>query len=130
MDKVVHFEIPAENIERANKFYSDIFGWKINKVPLVGGEEYCIANTVETDEKGMPKSPGAINGGIMKKGGTGIYPVIVIKVESIRQSIEKIKRSGCKTVMDIVPVGDFGLYARFEDTEGNIMGIWQDVKKE
>lgn len=34
-----------------------------------------------------------------------------------------------KIAMDIVPVGDFGLYARFEDTEGNIMGIWQDVKK-
>ncbi|HLD97299.1 MAG TPA: VOC family protein, partial [Candidatus Nanoarchaeia archaeon] len=60
MDKVVHFEIPADDMTRAEKFYNDNFGWKITKVPMPGGE-YFLVNTVDTDEKGMPKSPGAIN---------------------------------------------------------------------
>jgi uncharacterized protein len=37
MDKVIHFEIPAEDTERADKFYSQVFGWNINKAPLDEG---------------------------------------------------------------------------------------------
>ena len=126
MDKVVHFEIPADDMTRAEKFYNDNFGWKITKVPMPGGE-YFLVNTVDTDEKGMPKSPGAINGGLMKREGTGQTPVIVIKVASLEHALEKIKKSGGKVVMDKMNVGDMGLYARITDTEGNVIGIWQDL---
>ncbi len=51
MDKVVHFEIPADDLARANKFYSNLFGWKINQVSQFN---YAIINTVKTDEKEMP----------------------------------------------------------------------------
>ena len=126
MDKVVHFEIPADDMTRAEKFYKDNFGWNITKVPMAGGE-YFLVNTVDTDEKGMPKSPGAINGGLMKREGTGQTPVIVIKVASLEHALEKIKKSGGKVVMDKMNVGDMGLYARITDTEGNVIGIWQDL---
>jgi len=59
MNKVVHFEIPFDNSERAQKFYKDVFGWQINKFPDM---YYYIAITAETDQKTMvPKEPGAIN---------------------------------------------------------------------
>ncbi len=126
MDKVVHFEIPAEDMARAEKFYKENFDWNITKVPMAGGE-YFLVNTVDTDEKGMPKSPGAINGGLMKREGTAQTPVIVIKVASLDQALGKIKKSGGKVVMDKMNVGDMGLYARITDTEGNIIGVWQDL---
>lgn len=125
MNKVVHFEIPADDMERAQKFYKETFGWQVNNIPEMN---YCIVNTVETDKKGMPKTPGAINGGMVKRDETGKHPVIVIKVPSIEEHIKKVEQAGGKVVMPTVPVGDMGFYARFRDTEGNIIGLWEDRK--
>lgn len=123
MDKVVHFEIPAGDMERAKKFYSKIFGWKINDVPNM---EYSIVHTVEVDAKNMPKEPGAINGGIMTNANVKT-PVIVISVKSVDSYHKKIEKAGGKIVMPTTKVADMGLYARFQDTEGNIIGIWQNL---
>jgi len=60
MDKVVHFEIPADDLERARKFYTSVFGWKMESVPEM---EYILIGTTLVDEKGMPTEPGGINGG-------------------------------------------------------------------
>ncbi len=62
MDSVVHFEIPADDTGRAQKFYSDIFGWNIVKAPMPG-MEYFIVHTTPVDDKQMPTKPGVINGG-------------------------------------------------------------------
>ncbi len=64
MGKVVHFEIPADDLARAKKFYSTVFGWTLNEFPEM---EYTIAKTVESDQNGMPKEPGAINGGMLQR---------------------------------------------------------------
>ncbi|MBI2675208.1 MAG: VOC family protein [Candidatus Aenigmarchaeota archaeon] len=125
MDKVVHFEVPAEDLERARKFYTGVFGWKIDRVPNM---DYQIVSTVETDEKGMPKEPGAINGGMMMKHDDTPSPVIVINVAKMEDSLRNLKESGGRVVMEPQKVGDMGLYARFVDPEGNLMGIWQDLK--
>ncbi len=126
MDKVVHFEIPADDVRRANKFYTSVFGWKISKAPV--DMEYYMVHTVETNKKGMPQEPGAINGGLMKRM-AGEQPVIVINVKSLKDALKKIKDAGGNIVMKEQKVGDFGLYARVTDTEGNIIGVWQDLKK-
>ena len=126
MDKVVHFEIPVDNLGRAKEFYQDLFGWKITEVP---GMPYWIVHTVETDEQQMPKESGAINGGFFKKeDDEKISPVIVINVPDIDEYIMKIEQAGGKIILPKNQVGEFGLYARFEDTEGNVVGIWQDLK--
>ena len=70
-----------------------------------------------------PKEPGAINGGLLPKDPTGTNPVIVIDVPSLDEHIKKIKSVGGKTVMPKMQVGNFGLYARVKDTEGNVTGI-------
>src|SRR3972149_1518157 len=67
---VVHFEIPADDPERAAKFYRELFGWEISKWggPVGGGEgpEYWMVRTVPTDAAGQPTRPG-VNGGLMRR---------------------------------------------------------------
>jgi uncharacterized protein len=62
VDKVQHFEIPADDMARAKKFYSSVFGWKIQDVP---GLEYAMADSVETDQNRQPI--GGTNGAILKR---------------------------------------------------------------
>ena len=124
MNKVVHFEIPYDDQSRAQKFYQDVFGWQINKFPDM---DYYIATTGPSDENGRQKEPGAINGGLLPKDPTGPNPVIVIDVPSVEEHIKKIESSGGKTVMPVMKIGEFGLYARVTDTEDNVIGIWQTL---
>ena len=126
MDKVVHFEIPVDDITRAHKFYSTVFGWKMNPVP---GMDYTIVHTVEIDEKHMPKEPGAINGGMMKRNEHIKSPVITINVENVDNAIENTKIHGGTLVMGKLQVGDMGYTAYIQDTEGNVIGLWQNLKK-
>lgn len=67
-NSVVHFEIPADDVERAGDFYRQAFGWDVSAMPEMG---YTILNTTPTNEQGMPSTPGAINGGMMKRGEMG-----------------------------------------------------------
>ena len=88
MNKVVHFEIPYDNQERAQKFYQEVFGWQITKFPEM---EYYLANTTDSDENMKPKKPGAINGGLLPKDPTGNTPVLVIDVPSVDDHLKKIE---------------------------------------
>jgi predicted enzyme related to lactoylglutathione lyase len=123
MNKVVWFEIPFDESERAQKFYQDVFGWQISHFPDM---DYYAAITTDTDQQTLePKTPGAINGGLLKRDDTGKHPVILIEVPSIDEHLKKIEQNGGKTVMPKTTVGNFGLYARVEDTEGNVIAIWE-----
>ena len=130
MNKVVHFEIPAEDVERAQEFYKKVFGWDVEKA---GEMPYWIAKTVECDENNMPKEMGAINGGILKKDEVNdpgsSNPVIVIKVNNIEEYSKKIEDAGGTIVLAARTVMDMGLYSRVKDPEGNTIGIWQDLEK-
>lgn len=126
MDRVVHFEIPCDDVGRAQKFYTDVFGWRIMKAPMPG-VEYFMVHTVETDERQMPKETGAINGGMTRRHVAGETPVIVVSVASLEESLRKAEEAGAKVVMPTQKVGDMGLYARIQDPEGNVVGVWQNV---
>lgn len=125
MDKVVHFEIPADDMARAKKFYTDVFGWQVTDVPQMN---YTMVTTVPTDDQQMPKDPGAINGGMQKRQGPKDRVVIVVNVASVDEYLKKIEAAGGKIVMPKIHIADMGLYARITDTEGNVIGIWQDLK--
>jgi uncharacterized protein len=129
MDKVVHFEIPADDVARAKKFYQDIFGWSMQDIPMPDGSSYSIVHTVATDQNNMPKELGAINGGLMKRSPLGEGPVIVIDVASIDEAAKKVEEAGGTVVMQKTKVMDIGHYARVKDSEGNIIGIWEVIKK-
>ena len=64
MNKVYHFEIPADNVERASTFYKDVFDWQIRPVPEMS---YTTLTTGPTDDKRMPQESGFINGGMMQR---------------------------------------------------------------
>lgn len=120
MSKVVHFEIPVESLERAQKFYS-IFGWKMNSVPGIG---YVLVSTGPSDEKG-PKDKGFINGGLLKRQDPIKTPVITINVDDIDAAMKSVENEGGKIVRGKHVVGTVGFSAYFTDTEGNLMGLWQ-----
>lgn len=124
MDGVVHFEIPADDMRRAQKFYSESFGWNVNYVPEMN---YAIVSTTESNEQtGMPKNLGAINGGMLKRQEPVKNPVITISVESIDEAHEKIEAAGGKVIRGKEPVGDMGFASYFEDSEGNVVGLWEN----
>jgi uncharacterized protein len=127
MDKVIHFEIPADNPERAQKFYREIFGWEFIAAP--GEMEYSLIRTVAVDKDNMPLESGAINGGLMKRMTKSDAPVIVIDVPSIDERVKKILKAGGKVVLPKREVMKMGLYARVTDSEGNVIGLWETIKK-
>jgi len=126
---VVHFEISAVNVKRAKDFYSKAFGWSINEVPRL---DYNMVGTTESDQNGTPKNPGAINGGMMKRH-QHRNPVgsatITIDVEDIDAFLQKIKELGGKVLVKRGAVGDTGFTAYFRDTEGNVVGLWQNARR-
>lgn len=124
MNKVVHFEIPADDLARAKKFYQDTFGWQLQDVPDMN---YTMARTTETDEKWMPKEPGAINGGMLKRNDAVSAPSFAIDVENLDEAIEKVKKAGGVIVKGKTSVGPMGFIAYFKDTEGNILSLWQNA---
>ena len=126
---IVHFEIPADNVERATKFYTETFGWDITKFALPDGD-YWIARTVDVDKNMMPTKPGAINGGIMKRKDPKQPFMNYISVESIERKSAVIKANGGTMIMPKTEIGKgMGWIAAFKDTEGNIIGLHQEEKK-
>ena len=120
--RVVHFEIPFEDGDRARGFYADVFGWNIMNMPEMN---YTMVSTGPTDEQGPPSEPGFINGGMLQRDAPVGSPVIVVDVEDIDGSLETIEKLGGTTVTARQPVGDMGWSAYFKDPEGNLMGLWQ-----
>ena len=122
--EVGHFELPADNPERARKFYSGIFGWKMNEVP---GMDYTMVSTGVVDEKGWPKEPGYIGGGIAKRDDRLKHPMITIVVEDISATEKLIEKHGGKVLQKKQPIGDgtMGHTGYFQDSEGNLVGLYQ-----
>ncbi|HWP91424.1 MAG TPA: VOC family protein [Thermodesulfobacteriota bacterium] len=130
MNKVVHFEIPVDDLARAKKFYSSIFSWEIVDWPMPGGIIYTGVRTVPVDEKTfIPKEPGAINGGMTKRSKEVPAPIITVSVSSIDEYVKKVEAAGGKAVMPKGEVPDMGFYAYVVDTEGNVIGLWEDLKE-
>lgn len=129
MDVVDSFNIPVDDMERAKKFYEEVFDWKITAVPGSGGN-FHEATTVPVDEEGRPEvSRGGINGGLFQRGTHSLERVsLEINVSSIVESLKKIEAAGGKIVMPKHPILNIGFFALFMDTEGKIMGLWEDVK--
>ncbi|GAA4050996.1 VOC family protein [Nonomuraea soli] len=125
--KVVHFEIPADNVERARAFYTEAFGWQVGPVP---GMNYTMVMTAPADDQGMPTEPGAINGGMFERTGewSGFKsPVIVIDVPSVDAALKKVEELGGTIVAPKMQVGEMGFAGYFTDSEGNVLGLWESA---
>jgi len=122
---VIHFEIPAENVEELRRFYSESFGWKIEKTP--GPMDYWMIETVPVDEKGNALRPG-VNGGMMKKQRSEHKPTNYIAVESVEDYVKKIESLGGKITVPKMEVPGVGWWAMAIDPEGNQFAILETVE--
>ncbi len=122
---IVHFEIPADDVEKLRRFYTELFGWKIEKSPVP--IPYWVIETVPADEQGTPLRLG-VNGGMYKKDNPELKSVNYISVESIDEYIEKIKALGGTIVQPKQEVPDVGWIAVALDPEGNQFAILQPLR--
>jgi predicted enzyme related to lactoylglutathione lyase len=122
--RVVHFEIPADDLDRASEFYSGAFGWSMTSIPEAG---YMLVSTVDTDDQGRPSEVGAINGGMMKRGAPVLAPIVTLQVDDIDAALATVERLGGSTVRPRESVMDMGFSAYFTDSEGNTVGLWQNA---
>ncbi len=126
MNSVVHFEMPAKDKKRVADFYTNAFGWNMKQMgPEMG--DYVLAGTTETDENGMIKTPGAINGGFYAyKDEPGFqYPSVVVAVDDLKESIERVKKEGGEVVGEPMEIPGIGHFVSIIDTEGNRVGVLQ-----
>ena len=122
--RIVHFEIPFDDGDRARSFYADVFGWTTQEMPEM---QYTMAVTGPTGDDGMPSEPGFINGGMFQREDTLNVPMLTINVDSIEEALGKVAASGGTKVQDKQPVGEMGFAAYINDSEGNLVGLWENA---
>lgn len=122
--RVVHFEVPFDDGDRARDFYQQAFGWNLTEMPEL---KYTTVSTgPAAEDTGMPAEPGYIGGGMFEREPDSPQgPVIVMDVDSIDDALAKVRSLGGKVVGEKAPVGEMGFAAYFTDTEGNVMGLWE-----
>lgn len=133
---VVHFEMGYNDRERMKKFYAETFGWSMQQMgPEMGN--YVVAQTAETDDQGMVKTPGTINGGFYQKtdSPTSHAPSVVIAVPNIHEAMAAVQTAGGQILgamnengersMEPQNIPGVGLWISFMDTEGNRVSLLQ-----
>ena len=123
MPRVIHFEIPADDPQRASRFYGSVFGWQFNK--WEGPQDYWLVST-----GGDPGAPGAaaavgIDGGMMRRPHPGAGTVNTIDVPSVDEYVARIQAQGGTVVAPKMAVPGIGWLAYCQDPEGNTFGIMQ-----
>jgi uncharacterized protein len=123
--RVVHFEIPYDDADRARAFYASAFGWK--QMPMEG-MDYTIVETGPMSDAGRASEPGYINGGLLPRGDAAApAPVVVVDVDDLDAALGAVEQAGGTVEVGRTPVGDMGVTAYVRDTEGNVVGLWQTV---
>ena len=117
MPTVVHFDIAADNPQRAKKFYEEVFNWKIEAPP--GMPDYYLVET-----KDIAGGEG-VGGGLGKRQDESQRITTFFGVDSIEEYTAKIKKSGGTVLQAKMPVPGWGYLATCLDTESNLFGIWQ-----
>jgi len=127
MPTIVHFQIPSDDIERSKKFYSDLFGWKFDKMPTPAGSEampegmeYWLISTVDAkgnkaDGRGMMKKQSPQQQGITN----------YFDVKSVQEYSAKVEKLGGKVISPKMPVPGMGYMATCTDTENNGFDIFE-----
>ena len=116
MPNVIHFEICADDVERAASFYSKIFGWKIERAE--GSNDYWIITT------GSDEDPG-ITGGLMKRFDQMDSIINTIDVPSLDAFAKRITEAGGKVLKPKAPIVGLGYYQYCRDLEGNPFAIME-----
>ena len=116
---IVWFEIPADNIARARKFYGALFGWKIKKLP--GLMDYW-----HIDTGGADNTP---DGGLMARKHPEQAITNYVAVASVDKSAAKVQKLGGKICVPRTAVPQMGYFVICQDTENNTFALWERADK-
>jgi predicted enzyme related to lactoylglutathione lyase len=117
VNRIIHFDISADDPGRAVQFYGTVFGWKAEKWP--GPVDYWMVTTGPDDKPG-------INGGISPRQDPTEHTLNTIGVPSVDEFVAKVKAAGGKVVDPKMPIPGIGWYAVCLDTEGNKFGVMEE----
>ena len=120
MATVVHFEIPADDVERAKKFYGELFGWKIEKFEGLPSMDYWMVMT------GREEGQMGADGGMMKRVDPRQQTIVYIDVPSVDEFIGKVTSLGGQLVYPKMAVPGMGYFAVCLDPENNGFGLWEN----
>ena len=118
--RIVWFEIPADDLKRAQKFYGALFGWKIAPFPGFTGPE--AQNYLHINTGGPDASP---DGGLMKRMLPRQPITNYVSVPSVTRFMAKVKKLGGKVLVSRTAVPHMGYFAVCQDTEGNVFALWE-----
>lgn len=121
MGRVVHFELAAEDAERAIKFYTKVFDWSFDKWENPGSP-YWLIKTGEASEMG-------IDGGMALKVDSLTDISNAIMVKSVDEAMTVVADNGGVMMTPKIDLGKMGAMAYFQDTEGNILSLFESGKK-
>ena len=132
MPTIVHFEIPSDNLERTKKFYTELFGWKMEKMPGTDQREYWTFFTT-TNDRGSSSAGGGgegdelrtVSGGMMERQMPQEPIMIYIGVDSVTEYSNKVERLGGKVIKQKTEVPGYGWFAICTDTENNGFALWE-----
>jgi predicted enzyme related to lactoylglutathione lyase len=130
MPTIVHFEIPSDNLERTKKFYTELFGWKMEKMPGTDQREYWTFFTT-TNDRGSSSGGGegdelrTVSGGMMERQMPQEPIMIYIGVDSVTEYSNKVERLGGKVIKQKTEVPGYGWFAICTDTENNRFALWE-----
>jgi len=112
---ITHIDIPVNDLQRAQQFYSSLFGWEISAPP--GFEDYP-----------MWRAPNQISGGGLAPRGEGFtQPRSYVEVDSIDDTLALATASGGRVVLEKSPISETSWWAAFEDPDGNVIGLYEGV---
>lgn len=130
MDPVVHFEIPYDDRDRMARFYQAVFGWQVQ---MLGADmdHYAVVTTADQDVKADGAFRGAIGGGFFRRKADwpDQVPSVVIAVQDIRASMDKVARAGGELLGEPMMIPGIGDYVSFRDTEGNRVSMLQPLPR-
>jgi len=123
---ICHFEIPVDDLGRAGAFYKELFDWKMQPWSADGSDPIIwMVGTVPTDEKGAPERPG-VNGMLIKKQHPQQPFANYVSVESVDEYGAKAVALGGQIALPKTAVPGMGYFLYIKDTEGNILGLWEN----
>ncbi len=120
MANICYFEIPVNDIARAQAFYAQLFDWRFEKMPGTAPEfDYWSVDT------GTPNEPGVAFGGMMKRQAPGHQVTQYVSVTSLDRSLEKAQSLGATVLVPRTAVSGKGFFAICRDLDGNPFGLWE-----
>ena len=122
MPRVVHFEIHAQDPERAVRFYERVFGWSAQRW---GSEEYWLLTTGSGEERGIDGAILARRGDPPAAGAPVSGYVCTVEVDDLDRFLGQATAAGATIAVAKLAVKGVGWLAYCRDTEDNIFGLMQ-----